>query len=108
MDKRKSQLSDDLSFPKLAPLLFYTEADAYRSTFVQTQKGYNNGIYLALVLGSFGQFSPRASDLVDLVAQSRATLMMRYRKIRPQHGYGVCRAPVVSRLGLAGSLGWVR
>ena len=24
------------------------------SAFVQTQKGYNNGIYLALVLGSFG------------------------------------------------------
>ena len=78
------------------------------STFVQTQKGYNNGIYLALVLGSFGQFSPHASDLVDLVAQSRAILMMRYRKIRPQHAYGLCRAPVVSRLGLAGSLGWVR
>ena len=33
---------------------------------------------------------------------------MRYRKIRPQRAYGLCRAPVVSRLGLAVSLGWVR
>ena len=78
------------------------------STFVKTQMTYNRGTYLALVLGSFGQLSPHASDLVDLIAQSRAILMMRHRNIKPQHAYGLCRAPVVSRLGLAGSLGWVR
>jgi len=43
-----------------------------------------------------------------LVAQSRALLMMRHRKIKAEHAYGLCRAPVVSRIGLAGSLGWVR
>ena len=56
----------------------------------------------------FSQLSPHASDVVDLIAQSRAILMIRHRNIKPQHAYGLCRAPVVSRLGLAGSLGWVR
>jgi len=78
------------------------------STFVKTQKDFNNGKYLALVLGPFGQFSLHASDFVELVAQSRALLMMRHRKIKAGHAYGLCRAPVVSRIGLAGSLGWVR
>jgi hypothetical protein len=78
------------------------------STFVKTQKEFNGGKYLALVLGPFGQFSLHASDVVDLVAQSRALLMMRHRKIKAEHAYGLCRAPVVSRVGLAGSLGWVR
>ena len=78
------------------------------STFVKTQKEFNNGKYLALVLGPFGQFSKHASDVVDLVAQSRALIMMRHRKIKAEHAYGLCRAPVVSRVGLAGSLGWVR
>ena len=78
------------------------------STFVKTQKDFNNGKYLALVLGPFGQFSLHASDFVELIAQSRALLMMRHRKIKAEHAYGLCRAPVVSRIGLAGSLGWVR
>jgi len=78
------------------------------STFVKTQKEFNNGKYLALVLGPFGQFSKHASDVGDLVAQSRALIMMRHRKIKAEHAYGQCRAPVVSRVGLAGSLGWVR
>ena len=78
------------------------------STFVKTQKDFNNGKYLALVLGPFGQFSLHASDFVELIAQSRALLMMRHRKIKAGHAYGLCRAPVVSRIGLAGSLGWVR
>ena len=78
----------------------------YRLSFC-TQKGHNNGTYLVFALGSFGQFLPHASGLADLVAQSRAILMMRYRKTRPRHAYDLCRAPVVSRLGLAGSLGLV-
>ncbi len=40
------------------------------STFVKTQKDFNNGKYLALVLGPFGQFSLHASDFVELIAQS--------------------------------------
>ena len=48
------------------------------------------------------------SGLVDLVALCRAIPMRRYRKIWSQHAYGRCRAPVVSYLGLAESLGWVR
>ena len=78
------------------------------STFVKTQKEYNDGKYLALVLGPFGQYSLHASDIADLIAQSRALLIMRHRKIKAEHAYGLCRAPVVSRVGLAGSLGWVR
>ncbi len=61
-----------------------------------------------MVLGPFGQFSLHASDFVELVAQSRALLVMRHRKIKAKHAYGLCRALVVSRIGLAGSLGWVR
>ena len=34
--------------------------------------------------------------------------MMRHRKIKAEIAYGLCRAPVVSRIGLAESLGWVR
>ena len=34
------------------------------STFVKTQKYFNNGKYLALDLGPFGQFSLRASDFL--------------------------------------------
>ena len=78
------------------------------STFVKTQSDFNNGKYLALVLGPFGQFSLHASDFVDLVTQSRALLVMRHRKIKAEHSYGLFRAPVVSRIGLAGSQGWVR
>ena len=33
---------------------------------------------------------------------------MRHRTIKAEHAYGLCRAPVVSLIGLAGSLGWVR
>ncbi len=61
-----------------------------------------------MVLGPFEQFSLHASDFVDLVAQSRALLMMRHRKIEAEHAYGLYRAPVVSCIGLAGSLDWVR
>ena len=75
---------------------------------MKTQKDFNNGKYLALVLGPFGQISLHASDFAELVAQSRALLMMRHRKIKAGHAYGLCRAPVLSRTGLAGSLGWVR
>ncbi len=75
---------------------------------MKTQKDFNNGKNLALVLGPFGQFSLHASDFVELIAQSRALLMMQHRKIKAGHAYGLCCAPVVSRIGLAGSLGWVR
>ena len=75
---------------------------------MKTQKIFYNGKYLALVFGPFGQFSLHASDFVELVAQSRALLMMRHRKIIAGHAYGLCRAPVVSRIGLAGSLERVR
>ncbi len=51
------------------------------------------------------QFSLQALGFVELVAQSRALLMMRHRKNKAEHAYGLCRAPVVSRIGFAGSLG---
>ena len=75
---------------------------------MKTQKDFNNGKYLALVLRPFGPFSIHASDFVELIAQSRALLMIRHRKIKAEHAYGLCRAPVGSRIGLAGSLGRVR
>ncbi len=34
--------------------------------------------------------------------------MMRHRKIKAEHTCGLCRAPVISRIGIAGPLGWVR
>ena len=83
-------------------------AAAAKTAAFGTQDVAAQGKYLALVLGPFGQISLHASDVVDLVAQSRALLMMRHRKIKAENAYGLCRAPVVSRIGLAGSLGWVR
>ena len=77
------------------------------STFVKTQKDFNNGKYLALVLGPFGQISLQASDIVELIAVSCAPHDAA-SQIKAGHAYGLCRAPVVSRIGLAGSLGWVR
>ena len=65
---------------------------------------------MAFGLGSRTVWTIFSSRLgfVDLVAQSRALLVIWHRKIKAEHAYGLCRAPVVSRIGLAGSLGWVR
>ena len=49
-------------------------------------------------------FSSRLG-FVEFVAQSHALLMIRHRKIKAGHAYGLCRAPVVSRIGSLGP--WV-
>jgi len=57
------------------PLLFLS---ATRNGLCNKKGGKYNCKYLALDLGPFGQFSLHASDFVDLIAQSRALLMMRH------------------------------
>ena len=52
--------------------------------------------------------SLHASDFVELIARSRALLMMRHRKVKAGHAYVLCRAPVVPRIGLAGIMLWFR
>ncbi len=78
------------------------------STFVKTQKDSAMANIWPWFSGRLDNFSLQASDFVELVAQYRALLVIRHRKIKAGHAYGLCCAPMASRIGLAGSLGWVR